>query len=219
MAEQNPIEIPRRVIDLTGKAFGKLRVISYAGAGRSNVSLWHCRCECGEAKIITGHALRRSSKPSRSCGCMSRAAARIHGMWQSPEFRVWSTMKDRCYRKESKGYECYGGRGIAVCQRWLSSFEAFFADMGARPTPQHSLDRINVDGNYESSNCRWATSFEQARNRRTNHFIEFRGERLCITDWCFRTGLAYNTLYNRIANFGWSVERAITTPPRPKYRK
>ena len=107
-------------------------------------------------------------------------------------------------------YPRYGGRGITVCERWRSSFENFLADMGRRPGPEYSLDRINNDGNYEPGNCRWATIGEQAMNRRDNHWIEFNGERRCLTEWARHLGINRATLQYRIAHM--STAEALTMP-------
>ena len=137
----------------------------------------------------------------------------IHNLCHSPENMAWREMRKRCYSVQHARYADYGGRGISVCERWKASFEAFYEDMGPRPSSSHSLERINNDGNYEPGNCRWATPQEQARNRRNNRLLTFQGKTLCAAEWSAITGIHYNTLYGRIAK-GWSDERVLTTPVR-----
>jgi hypothetical protein len=117
-------------------------------------------------------------------------------------------MKWRCGNPKAQQYKWYGARGIKVCERWRNSFEAFLSDMGRRPSPGHSLDRIDNDGDYEPGNCRWATATEQNRNRRGLSLIEYRGETVCMTELCKRTGIPRTTLRRRLAT-GWPLERAV----------
>jgi hypothetical protein len=138
----------------------------------------------------------------------NRARA-THRMTKTPTWKSWESMRARCEKPACKDWPRYGGRGIRVCERW-SSFEAFLADMGARPDGA-SIDRIDVNGHYEPSNCRWATPTAQARNRRTSVLIEFRGEHLTAVEWAERVGLERKTLEYRI-RIGWDTERALTTP-------
>lgn len=131
-----------------------------------------------------------------------------HGLSKTVGYRTWYAMLQRCQNPRNPVFRRYGGRGITVCDRW-QSFENFYADMGSRPTPKHSIDRIDNNGNYEPGNCRWATPHEQARNRGDNYLIEWRGETRCLSDWCEVVGLTYSTVKGRLDS-GWSVERALT---------
>lgn len=132
-------------------------------------------------------------------------------MVATPEYRAWGDMLSRCNNPKSTSYEYYGGRGIRVCNRWADSFEAFYADMGPKPSPDHSIDRRNVNRNYEPGNCRWATPTEQARNKTDTHFVDFRGEQMSAAEVAERTGINYHTFLSRIHR-GISVEEAISTP-------
>ncbi len=127
------------------------------------------------------------------------------------EYRVWANMHNRCASETSQQWEHYGGRGIRVCRRW-SEYTHFLSDMGRRPSSQHSLERIDVNGNYEPSNCRWATAKEQARNRRSGRVLTHNGLSLSLSEWSERTGIPWSTLGNRLAR-GWSPAKTIETRP------
>lgn len=124
------------------------------------------------------------------------------------EYRIWAGIKHRCRCPTANGWKRYGGRGISVCQKWSNSFEAFMADMGPRPSARHSIDRIDNNGNYEPGNCRWATRAVQCNNRRSNHYIEYKGERVTVTQLSKLCGVPLPRLKNRIRR-GWSIERAV----------
>jgi hypothetical protein len=134
-----------------------------------------------------------------------------HGMYNTPEHRAWGHMKDRCNNPKSQRYDRYGARGIRVCDKWMTSFEAFFADLGPRPSREHSLERLDNDGHYEPGNVVWATRDRQNNNKSTSKFIEFNGRRLTVAQWSQETGIPMRTLGSRL-EAGWSEEDAITTP-------
>lgn len=197
---------------LVGQKFNRLAVLARAENDRHGNRTWRCLCECGaeikvtSAKLMSGHA--------KSCGCFARDRATKHGMYKSSEYAIWVQMIERCHNpKCGRKYERYGGRGIRVCDRWRSDFSAFFADMGARPSPQHTIDRKDNNGPYSPENCIWGTWHDQYRNRRQTVWIEFRGERLCQKDWCQRFGLDDATFAARLRR-GWSLERALTEPAK-----
>lgn len=156
--------------NIAGKTFGRLTAISKCRSGASGHARWLCKCQCGRTKPMrSSHLL---SGVIQSCGCYREENRSrfhfIHGMARSGrvsrEFKSWQGMRNRCENPKARGYQNYGGRGIKVCRRW-ASFRAFFADMGRCP-PGLTLDRRNNDGDYEPTNCRWATRAEQSRNRR-----------------------------------------------------
>ena len=156
------------VMDLAGQIFGRLTVETYAGE-QKNRHYWRCLCVCGVERVVRGDSLK--SGATGSCGCLrderTSAANTTHGKSQAPEYLIHKNMKSRCYNEKDKRYPDYGGRGITVCDRWLSSFGSFYTDMGDRPAAALSIDRIDNDGDYEPGNCRWATSSEQNINKRT----------------------------------------------------
>jgi len=134
-----------------------------------------------------------------------------HGMSGTPEYKAWIHMKHRCFNPNIKNYSHYGGRGIAVCDRWKNSFEDFLADMGSRPTAKHSIDRIDNDADYSPKNCRWATEAEQQNNKRTNHLITIDDVTLTIAQWTEKKGYNETVIYCRL-NMGWSDYDAVMTP-------
>jgi hypothetical protein len=132
-------------------------------------------------------------------------------MSKLPEYNVWGVMKNRCLSKKNKNYKHYGGRGIKICKRWLK-FENFISDMGRRPSSKHSIDRFpNKDGDYEPSNCRWATVNQQLRNHRRNVWIEHNGIKMIRADWAAKLGISSSTLKNRLSILGWDKNTALTT--------
>jgi len=156
----------RRFKDISGQQFNQLTVIEFSH-WEGSATMWRCRCLCDREIIVRVDAL--STGNTKSCGCLrartSRERMTIHGMRNSSEYENWSGMKKRC-SSNYKEHKYYADRGIQVCERWQNSFEDFFKDMGVRPSPQHSIDRINNDKGYFPENCRWATPLEQSRNKR-----------------------------------------------------
>jgi hypothetical protein len=185
-----------RVKDRTGDTYGNLIVVGYSGTTDDNRSLWLCKCVCGNEKIIMGAALQGGH--TKSCGCLQKEVvsklATTHGYSKKTnkrsEYRSWQMMKSRCLNKNSPEFPNYGGRGITVCERWVNSFENFLEDMGDKPTVRHSIDRFpNKDGNYEPSNCRWATDLEQVKNRSYTVWVDYEGEIMTAADFKRKLGI------------------------------
>lgn len=202
-----------KFIDLVGKKFSRLTVISRAG-NKGKHARWNCKCDCGNEVVVHGGNIRRGH--TRSCGCLHsetiKECNKTHGMCEKKEYGVWAEMIKRCTNPNYKRYKDYGGRGISVCDRWRK-FENFYADMGDRPKGT-SIDRIDNDGNYNPNNCRWATNKEQCRNQRSNVMLTFQGRTLCLSDWAVVVGIGRTTIRNRLSTLNWSVEKALTTPVR-----
>ena len=149
---------------------------------------------------------------------------KTHGMSKTSEYKTWVSMKQRCSNPRDKFYASYGGRGIIVCDSWHNSFEAFYKDMGPRPSIKHSLDRIDVDGGYGPEKCRWATIDQQLSNQRRNIYVLYKGERITVSEAERRSGLPANIAHNRL-KIGWTAEAAVSAPvwragmPRSPYKR
>jgi hypothetical protein len=203
---------------LEGQVFGRLTVTAYAGKLRRGVSIFTCRCECGNATTVRGRGL--VSGATRSCGCLARESTSVrnrrrltkHGQSGSLAYRSWASMMARCYKPATVGYRRYGGRGIMVCARW-HDFANFLADMGERPGREYSIDRIDNDENYEPANCRWATAREQQRNKSNGRIIDVEGQQLSLTEWSERSGISLGVLSERLRH-GWDAAEAVRTPVR-----
>lgn len=209
-------------VDLTGRIFGRLKVEAegepkvFTSGDRRRTFV--CICECGNR--VTVQANNLTSGNSNSCGCLKHEITTVrslrHGCARATgptrTYGIWAKMKARCIDPSTTGYENYGARGIRVCDRWMD-FVNFLSDMGECPVGL-SIDRIDVNGNYEPSNCRWATIDEQANNKRTTVWLEVDGQRKTAAQWNAFMGFKRATVHNRLS-LGWSPEKAVTTPVRP----
>lgn len=180
---------------------------------------WDCKCDCGN--IISVQSSSLNTGATKSCGCLQKESiARIrttHGQTGTTEYSSWKNMKNRCTNSRNKRYIDYGGRGIKVCSEWLDSFETFLKDMGPKPTYEHTLERNNNDGNYEPSNCRWATKLEQASNKRNIKLVENPSGKLeTISKIAKDNGFKMGTLLARL-NKGMTIEEALNKPVEKLY--
>ncbi len=199
--------------DLTGKKFGRLTVIKRVENDKYNHILYLCKCDCGKEKIIKGVSLKNGN--TKSCGCLQKEKAKltknvIHGKSHDRIYIIYWGMKKRCYNKKEKNYYLYGGRGITICEEWLNSFENFYnwaINNGYKEGL--TIDRINVNGNYEPNNCRWSDLFVQANNTRRNKYILFKGELRTLAEWCRILKINYNTAKSRL-RYSWDIERILT---------
>jgi hypothetical protein len=201
----------RRRTDLTGRDFERWFVLE-----RHDASRYLCRCRCGVEKLV--YAGNLTSGQSRSCGCLDRelSAERlfIHGQKRTRLYRTWRNMLSRCLNPRASGFYRYGGRGIKVCPEWLF-FRNFHRDMGKPPSPLHTLERKNNNGNYEKDNCRWATTSEQARNKSSNRHITIGDRTQILIEWSEETGIPASLIWRRMHVLGWTPEEAIS----PVHRK
>ena len=197
-------------LDLTGKKFGKLTVTGCNTAVVKTHSRWFVRCDCGNELEVRGTSLIQGG--TISCGCHRRElnAARQtkHGFYYHSAYKAWSKMMIRCYNVKSKDYKDYGARGIEVCTRW-HDVKNFCEDMGEKPKGKYSIDRIDVNGNYEPGNCRWATDITQANNRRTSSAIEHEGEVYTYALLAKKFGIDQVKLRYYLKKRGMSVNDAI----------
>lgn len=214
--------------DLTGQNFNRWTVLEYAGKDKYNNALWLCECNCKDKtrRIVNGNNLRRGI--STSCGCWQRELAKEncierntetgaqyakkHGLRYTRIYTIWSGMIDRCYRENNKHYKDYGGRGINVCDEWRNDVKAFYDwSMNNGYMDDLSIDRIDVNGNYEPNNCRWATIDEQANNKRHNRMYTYGNKTQTLKQWADEYNINYHTLISRIDEFDWDFEKALTT--------
>lgn len=202
------------LIDLTGQKFGKLKVIEYAGLTKDKRAKWKCKCDCENVIVVCGKELRNGH--TQSCGCFRKERVsechKTHGQTNTKLFYVWQTMRKRCYQKNNKDYKDYGGRGIKVCDEWQINFQAFY-DWAMLNGYKEGLtiERKDTNGNYEPSNCKWATQKEQCNNRRNNHLITYNGKTQTLQKWANEYKINRQTLSSRIHKLHWSVEKALTT--------
>ena len=196
-----------RCIDMVGQRFGKLVVVSRAENDKKGQARWLCQCDCGGSTITTRYNLITGQ--TKSCGCILRSPKtteldrRLSG--------VHSNMKARCSNPNNPHYKYYGGRGITVCEEWqhVDKFREWAYNNGYKPGL--TIDRIDVNGNYEPSNCRWITMQEQQFNKTDSHLITYKGETKCLAEWENQLGIDHRTILARLNN-GWTVEQALFTP-------
>ena len=200
---------PKNFIDLTGKTFGKLTVLHRDKNNPQGDARWGCQCTCGNRTVVLGKSLR--SGMTKSCGCHHQGNT-IHGMRGTPEYTVWSSMVQRCTNPLHKCFHNYGGRGITICGAWIASFAEFYRHIGARPTPKHTLERIDNEGGYTPGNVKWATRQDQLNNTRRTRKFTISGRTMSMKQWAMEFGIDKSTLHHRIDVLGWPIEKALTKP-------
>ena len=204
-----------------GQRFGMLEVVEHAHPLKRANGRWAAasivRCDCGTKRTYKNNALLSGN--TTSCGCRTVIHGEARSRGRSAEYLAWHGLKARCENPNDPSFESYGGRGISVCERWSRSYVAFLQDMGRRK-PGQSLDRIDVDGDYEPANCRWTDIYTQAQNKRTTFIVHYKGEAMCLTEACRRAGLEhrYVTIHARIKRRGWTLEQALELAPAPARR-
>lgn len=216
--------IPANFKDISGQTFSRWKVISRHGTDADLKATWLCVCDCGTQRVVSGKSLRLGV--SKSCGCLGSEVTSernfVHGMAsrraKDSLYGTWCRIKQRCHNPSCSDYYLYGATGIAVCDRWRNSFQAFHDDIissiGIKP-PKMSLDRFpKKDGNYEPSNVRWGTDEMQANNKRNNHVLEFNGKSMSVMMWSKEVGIHHQTILYRLKH-GMSVADALTLPVRP----
>jgi len=177
-----------------GARIGKLTAVEICGKSNDGHLKWKCVCDCGQTVERQTNQLR--SRGIKSCGCIQKELQSKHGMKGSREYVSWAAAKIRCMNPDDKSYPKYGGRGITVCKEWIESFEEFFKSMGPRP-PNTTLERKDVNGNYEPGNCVWATPQEQARNRRNSIHVTWNGAYMHLADVAKEMGISYGAAFMR----------------------
>ena len=205
--------------DITNQKFGKLTVIKRGENTPKGLATWICQCDCGNIVNVRGSDLRKGH--TKSCGCASRNFfAKVifkHGFCGTRLHKIWWNIQDRCYNPKVPNYYLYGGRGVKMCQEWLDDFLDFRNwAMANGYDDTLTIDRIDVNGNYEPSNCRWITYKAQNRNKRTNRIIKYDNKEMCLSDWAKELNVDRKTLSDRLKK-GWSIQKAFSTPVK-KYK-
>jgi hypothetical protein len=200
--------------DLTGKVFGRLTAKSIYGNGKEGTQ-WLCLCSCGNEKVVISKVLNRGA--TLSCGCYKVDKVisdnTTHGMNKTRLHKIWGRMKDRCLNPRSQDFKYYGGRGIKVCEKWLK-FEGFYEDMFPTHDDKLSIDRIDNDGNYELSNCRWATLTQQRNNMRNNRVETVDGITDTVANLCRIFGVSTGIVRNRL-RIGYTIEQSLKCKSTP----
>ena len=205
--------------DLTGQKFGHLLVLERAEnriCKSQKIVCWKCKCDCGNIAIVQASNLITGN--STNCGCIrkkhsiegARKKNTKHNQSHNRIYFIWQSMKDRCYNSNNKNYKNYGGRNITVCNEWKNDFILFYNwAMNNGYKEDLTIDRIDVNGNYEPNNCRWATIKQQENNKRNNHILYYNNEKHNITEWASILGINRNIIYDRL-RYGWTVEKALS---------
>ena len=194
---------------LKGQQFNNLTVISLHHKKKNKkyfFEFYLCKCKCGNEVVVYKNDIKNGH--TKSCGCL-RGRTKKHGLLNTRLYHIWQSMKARCFSNYYKNYSCYGGRGITVCEEWKNDFMQFYEWAIKNGYKENlTIDRIDVNGNYEPSNCRFITIKEQNRNKRNNVKIYYNGQEKCISEWAELFGIKKGLLYGRLKR-GWPIERAL----------
>lgn len=196
--------MPIAILLNPGERYGNLSVLGEGGRSPSGRRTVRCKCDCGRTGVFCLNSLRIGE--TKSCGCLKVKRLTTHGQSNTPEYRVWAGMIQRCVNENETGWIYYGGRGISVCDEWRASFEAFICDMGMRPSGKYSIERIDNDGNYEPGNCVWATRAQQGSNTSKCIKIHLSGQTKTLTQWAAEFGLKPQTVNGRYRS-GYRIPR------------
>lgn len=205
-----------------GDKVGRLTVVDIEKIVKGNETRMFCicQCDCGNIKKIRMDSLTAKNGKTQSCGCyakeMSSRRKSTHKMTDTITYQSWFSMRSRCFNPNNPSYSHYGAIGISVCERWRNSFVNFLTDMGERPSKDYSIDRIDVNGDYEPNNCRWATQIQQQNNKKNNNNITYNGETHTITDWARILGVKASIIYTRKRR-GKSPQECLSTKDNRKY--
>lgn len=211
-----------RYVDLTGERFGKLVALERHYDKNKKISFWKCKCDCGNTTIVRANSLKHGRV--KSCGCLrtesNLANKSKHGLSKTHLYAVWNSMKERCYNKNNHNYLRYGGRGITVCEEWKNSFKEFseWAFLNGYQE-ELSIDRIDNNGNYCPNNCRWVDKKTQNNNRNVSFMITYNGKTQNLSSWCEELNLPYFRTWQRIVQYGYSFEQAISLPKNKQRQK
>lgn len=201
-----------------GKTFSELTIISFLDSvfcGKNKVCIVKCSCSCGN--IYNAKLKKLKSEETKSCGCLNKKRLTTHGLSrkngiETEEYKTWRRIKNRCLNIKDPNYKYYGGRGIKVCEEWVTNYSKFLEDMGTKPSKDYSIERIDNNLGYSKENCKWATKIEQNKNTRKTLKFKYLGKTQCLKDWCTELNLKYNTIKKRILNKKMSFEDAIILP-------
>lgn len=200
-----------KLIDLTGRRFGRLVVVNKQGH-KGRCVAWLCKCDCGAEVIVRGHSLHKGK--TQSCGCIHRDQIiernKSHGLSNKRLYNIWGLMVQRCYNSNNTCYRLYGGKGITICNEWRQDFKTFYDwALSHGYKPNLTIDRIDNNKGYYPENCRWITMKEQSNNRSTNRYLELNGEKHTISQWSEILGVGKGCIESRLRR-GWSIERTLT---------